>query len=77
MNEEKKMVTKQFDIGALCEPLVGQLKGLAQEQELKRLDDHSRAITRLHIFGLLTDLQADSARHRLVKLVQAAVKKKT
>jgi hypothetical protein len=76
MNEEKKMVTKHFDIGALCEPLVGQLKGLAQAKELKRLDDHSRAITRLHIFGLLTDSESDSARRRLVKMVQAAVKKK-
>ncbi|MEI6165979.1 MAG: hypothetical protein WCS52_02185 [bacterium] len=67
--------TRTFDIGLMCEPLVKQLAGLAPATDLMSFDEYSQAISRLCIFGLLTDSQTESARRRLVKKVQKSIKK--
>jgi hypothetical protein len=67
--------TKTFtvEIGALCDPISQQLKGLLSKNDAEMLDVDNAAITRCHIRGLITESQAHSARVRLLKKVQRCV----
>jgi hypothetical protein len=57
-----------------CElPLTKQLEGLAPYTALEVLELHAQAITRLHIHGLLDNLETLHARKRLLKRIQATI----
>jgi len=60
----------QIELGVLSPSVSKQLKGVFPSEKLAIFDRLSDAITRLHIFGLITDGESTRARKRLIKFIQ-------
>lgn len=67
------MSAREITLGALEKPLTEQLKGLLPHEVAMVFELHAKAISRCHIFGLISDAESDRARKRLIKKIQAKI----
>lgn len=66
---------RTLEIGALCDPISEQLKGLISEKDGKMLDADNEAITRCYLMGYMADALTARARKRLLSKCQEAVRR--
>lgn len=62
-----------LQIGALCNPISEQLKGIVSSTMAKSLDADNDAITHCHVMGYMSDSATEKARRKLVQRCQTAV----
>ena len=66
-------MTKTIEIGALCDPLSKQLRGMVSKRDAIHLDLDSDAITRCYALGYIPKAVAEKARRKLLAKCQTAV----
>jgi DNA-binding FrmR family transcriptional regulator len=64
---------RMLEIGAVCDPLSKQLKGLISERDAIALDTHNDAINHCYVLGFMDQRSTDRARKKLIALCQKAV----
>lgn len=64
-------ITIQF--GALAPKMSEQLAGRISPKEGKRLDHLAHSLDMVRIHGIITDVEAEKARKRLMKKIQEAI----
>lgn len=64
----------EISLGCYSEKLSKQLAGRIHPDNLAHFDMDADGITRLYVRGLLTERERDSARKRLIKSIQGALR---
>jgi hypothetical protein len=70
---EKMNPTIVIEISTLAQPLSEQLKGLLDVDQINLFDADAKAIERLHVRGLITDLNYTLIRKKLCRQISNAI----